>query len=134
MNPDEPGYLASFFKSKKTFPDYFRGKIVDLKYVTREEANGDHKLAKDHKSYGNIEGEWTSYISFDNVEYWNNENAKPFTIFSHEFTLSSDGRYRGDLINLIKGDKEKSQIEKENLEVRQRKDRKLRADYIKNKK
>ena len=34
-----------------------------------------------------------------------------------------------DLIYLIKGDKEKSQIEKENLEIRQRKDRKLRAEY-----
>ena len=134
MNPDEPGYFASFFKSKKTFPDYFRGKIVDLNNVTIDEANGDHKLAKDAKSYGYIEGEWTSYISFDNVEYWNNENSKPFTIFSHEFTLPSDGKYRGDLIELIKGDKEKSQIEKEKLEVRQRKDRKLRAEYKKNKK
>ena len=91
-------------------------------------------MAKDAKSYAEIEGEWTSYISFDNVEYWNNEYCKPFTIFSHEFTLPSDGRHRGDLIYLIKGDKEKSQIEKENLEVRQRKDRKLRADYINNKK
>ena len=134
INPDEPGYIASFFKSKKTFPDFFRGKIVDLKSVTPEETNGDHKLAKDFKSYGDIEGEWTSYISFDNVEYWNNETSKPFTIFSHEFTLPSDGRYRGDLINLIQGNKEQSQIEKEKLEVRQRKDRKLRADYIKNKK
>ena len=48
--------------------------------------------------------------------------------------MPSDGRYRGDLINLIKGDQEKSQTEKENLEVRQRKDRKLRADYSKSKK
>ena len=124
----------SFVKSKKTFPDYFSGKIVDLKDVTPEETNGDHKLKKDAKVYSNIEGEWTSFISFDNVEYWNNENTKGFTVFSHKFTLPSDGRYRGDLINLIKGNQEQSQIEKEKLEVRQRQDRKLRADYLKNKK
>ena len=134
MNPDEPGYFASFFKSKKSFPDYFRGRIVDSKFVTPEENNGEHKLDKNAKSYGDIEGEWTSFISFDNVEYWNINNCKALTLYSHEFTLPSDGRYRQDLINLIKGDQEKSQIEKENLEVRQRKDRKLRADYIKNKK
>ena len=134
MNPDEPGYFASFFKSKQTFPDYFRGKIIDSKFITQDDNNGDHKLAKGAKSYGDIEGEWTSYISFDNVEYWNNYKCKALTVYSHEFTLPSDGRYRGDLINLIKGDQEKSQIEKENLEVRQRKDRKLRADYLKNKK
>ena len=134
MNPDEPGYFASFFTSKKTLPDYFRGIIVDEKDVTPEESNGDHKLSKNPKSYGVIEGEWTSYISFDNVEYWNNETTKAFTVYSHEFKVPSDGRFRGDLINLINGDQEKSQTEKENLEVRQRKDRKLRADYIKNKK
>ena len=134
MNPDEPGYFASFFKSKKTFPDYFRGKIVDSKFVTPDDNNGDHKLEKGAKSYVDIEGEWTSYISFDNVEYWNNYKCKALTVYSHEFTLPSDGRYRGDLINLIKGDQEKSQIEKEKLEVRQRKDRKLRADYLKSKK
>ena len=133
MNPDEPGYFSSFFKSKKTFPDYFKGKIVNLEDVTIDE-NGSHTLKKDTKSYANIEGEWTSYISFDDVEYWNIDKCKGFNVFSHEFTCPSDGRYRGDLINLIKGDQEKSQVEKEKLEVRQRQDRKLRADYSKNSK
>ena len=134
MDPDEPGYISSFFKSKKTFPDFFRGKIVDLKDVTIDENGGNHILVKNAKGYGNIEGEWTSYISFDNVEYWNNDKIKGFTVYSHNYTLPSDGRFRGDLINLIKGDQEASQVEKEKLEVRQRQDRKLRAEYLKNKK
>ena len=134
MNPDEPGFLSSFFKSKKTFPDYFRGNIVNLSDVTIDENNGDHKLVKNAKSYCNIEGEWTSFISFDNVEYWNNDTTKGFTVYSHNFVLPSDGRFRGDLINQIKGNQEKSQEEKEKLEVRQRQDRKLRAEYAKNKK
>ena len=134
MNPDEPGYIASFFKSKKTFPDHFRGKIVDLKSVKPNENSADHELNQNAKSYGNIEGDWTSYICFDDIEYWNNDKIKPLTIYSHEFTLPSDGRYRGDLINLINGNQEQSQIEKEKLEVRQRQDRKLRANYAQNKK
>ena len=131
INPDEPGFFSSFFTSKKTFPDYFRGKIVDSKDVTPVENNGNHQLNKNAKSYGDIEGEWTSYIKFDNVEYWNIENIRGFNAYSHKFTLPSDGRFREDLINLIKGNQEQSQIEKEKLEVAQRQDRKLRAEYSK---
>ena len=54
---------------------------------------------------------------------------KTLKLYSHEFTCPSDGRYRPDLINLINGNEEQSQIEKEKLEVRQREDRKLRAKY-----
>ena len=134
MNPEELGFFESFFKSKKSFPDYFRGNIVEIKDVTIDETGGNHILNKNAKTYGNIEGEWTSFISFDGVEYWNNNNMKTLKLFSHEFTLPSDGRFRPDLINLIEGNEEQSQIEKEKLEVRQRQDRKLRANYMNKKK
>ena len=130
MNPDEPGFFKSFFKSKTTFPDYFRGSIVEIKDVSIDENGGNHQLRKNAKTYGNFEGEWTSFISFEDVEYWNN-SIKTFKLFSHQFTLPSDGRYRPDLINLIEGNEEQSQIEKEKLEVRQRVDRKLRKEYFK---
>ena len=134
MNPEELGFFESFFKSKKSFPDYFRGNIVEIKDVTIDENGGNHILKKNAKTYGNIEGEWTSFISFDGVEYWNNNNMKTLKLFSHEFTLPSDGRFRPDLINLIEGNEDQSQIEKEKLEVRQRQDRKLRANYMNKKK
>jgi hypothetical protein len=134
MNPEELGFFESFFKSKKSFPDYFRGNIVEIKDVTIDETGGNHILNKNAKTYGNIEGEWTSFISFDGVEYWNNNNMKTLKLFSHEFTLPSDGRFRPDLINLIEGNENQSQIEKEKLEVRQRQDRKLRANYMNKKK
>jgi len=130
MNPEELGFFQSFFKSKKTFPDYFRRSFVDLDSVTVNENGGNHKLIKNAKVYEKFEGEWTSYISFNNEEYWNN-NMKTLNLYSHEFTCPSDGRYRPDLINLINGNEEQSQIEKEKLEVRQREDRKLRAQYAK---
>ena len=131
INPDEPGLFSSFFKKKKTFPDYFSGKIVDLKDVIIDKNGGKHKLKKDAKVYGKIEGEWTNYLNFDDVEYWNIEEVNGLTIFSQEFTCPSDGSFREDLIYFIKDDQERSQIEKEKLEVRQRKDRKLRAEYLK---
>ena len=134
MNPEELGFFESFFKSKKSFPDYFRGNIVEIKDVTIDETGGNHILNKNAKTYGNIEGGWTSFISFDGVEYWNNNNMKTLKLFSHEFTLPSDGRFRPDLINLIEGNEDQSQIEKEKLEVRQRQDRKLRANYMNKKK
>ena len=40
MNPEELGFFQSFFKSKKTFPDYFRVTFVDLDSVTVDE-NGN---------------------------------------------------------------------------------------------
>ena len=134
MNPDEPGFISGFFVSKKTFPDYFKGKIVDLKDVNIDEKGVNHTLKANSKEYGKFEGQWTSYISFDNVEYWNNNKTKSLTIFSHEFTLPSDGRYREDLINLIKGNQEQSQSEKEKLENIEKQDKKLREKYLKNKK
>jgi len=134
MNPDERGFISSFFVSKKTFPDYFKGKIVDLKDVNIDEKGINHALKPNIKDYGKIEGEWTSYISFNNVEYWNNDKTKSFIIFSHEFTLPSDGRYREDLINLINGNLEQSQIEIEKLENSQRQDKKLREIYSKSQK
>ena len=133
MNPEELGFFESFFKSKKSFPDYFRGSIVRVKDVSIDENGGNHKLKKYAKTYGIIEGEWTSFISFDGVEYWNN-NMKTLKLFSHKFTLPSDGRFRPDLICLINGEEEQSQVEKEKLEVRQRLDRKLRAKYLNKKK
>ena len=129
INPEEPGYFSSFFKNKKTFPDYFTGKIVDLDSVIVEENGGNHKLKKNAKSYGVIEGEWTNFISFDQVEYWNMEKIKGLPVYSPEFLCPSDGSFREDLIYFIKDDQERSQMEKEKLEVRQRKDRKLRAEY-----
>ena len=128
INPDEPGFFSSFIKKKKTFPDYLRGKIVDLKDVIIDENGGEHKLKKDAKTYGKIEGEWTNYLNFDDQEYWNMDDVNGLTVFSQKFTCPSDGSFREDLIYLIKDDLERSQIEKEKLEVKQRKDRKLRAE------
>ena len=47
--------------------------------------------------------------------------------------LPSDGSLRPDLQSFTKGNEEESQKEKEKLEVKQREDRKLRAEWAKKK-
>ena len=89
---------------------------------------GDTKL--DTGSFVKIEGRWTSHIEFDGDEYWNVDDYKLLGKYDDGFILPSDGRYREDLKFFIKDDEENSQKEKEKLEELQRKDRKLRKEWI----
>ena len=131
FNPDEIGYFKSFFKHKqKTLPDTFRGGIYNLSDVTISEKDCIHHLKKNATSFVKIEGRWTSHIEFDGDEYWNVHDYKLLGKYDDGFILPSDGRYREDLKFFIKDDEENSQKEKEKLEELQRKDRKLRKEWI----
>lgn len=134
--PEESGGFFGFFSSgKKNMPDYFRGDIVSKKYVQVDETGGKHELKSGYKSLCKIEGEWTSQIMFDKKVYWDIDDDEPVKMKHCKFVLPSDGTFRPDREWLIKGDEERSQKEKENLEVLQRADRKLRKEYAeKNKK
>ena len=90
MNPDEVGFFKSFFTKKKTFPDHFKGQIVNLSDVTIDEKKRDHVLNKGYKELSKIEGEWTSSCSFDDVEYWDIEGYKSFSINEYLLTLFSE--------------------------------------------
>ena len=137
LNPQQKssgGILGGFFSNKKTnnFPDYFEGHIVNSKYVQVDEDGSNHILLKGYHSLCKISGEWTNYISFDNVDYWCVNNNKCLTMYHDEdFMLPSDGSLRTDLQCLMKGKEEACLKEKEHLEIRQRYDRKLRAEYAK---
>ena len=102
-----------------------------LSYVTLREYDCKHELNKNSTPIIKIEGSWTRDISFDGEEYWNVEDNKLFTIYETGYILPSDGRKREDYIELVKGNIDKAQEEKERLENLQRYDRKLRADYAK---
>ena len=132
MNPDEVSYVKSFFTNKQnTPPDTFIGQFCKLSDVTVRENDGKHELNKNSTPIIKIEGSWTRDISFDGEEYWNVEDNKLFTIYETGYILPSDGRKREDYIELVKGNIDKAQEEKERLENLQRYDRKLRADYAK---
>ena len=115
MNPEEVGFFNSFFKKKNTFPDFFKGDIVESSYVQMDEKWANHTLNKGYKSLCKIEGEWTSSIRFDDEEYWDIEDYKMIQMYHYGYLCPSDSSLRPDLIYFIKDDQEKSQIEKEKI-------------------
>jgi hypothetical protein len=131
MNPEEVSFFKSFFKKKNTFPDYFKGDIVESKFVKMDEKGCNHILNKGYKSLCKIEGEWTSYIKFDDIEYWDIEDYQLIQMYHYGHLLPSDSSLRLDLINFIKDDQEKSQIEKEKIEADAEKDINLRKKNAK---
>lgn len=137
INPPEKksggGMLGSFFSKKRTnFPDYFIGHVVNSKYVQVDENASNHVLLKGYTSISKISGEWTNNLNFDDVEYWSIHDDNILTMYHDDnYMLPSDGSLRTDLKCLEKDKEEASQKEKERLEVRQREDRKLRAEWAK---
>lgn len=134
INPREEkggGFFKGLFKksSNSNFPDYFKGIIINSKYIKVDENGINHTLSKGYTTICKIEGEWTDSCRFDDVEYWNIKGEKSLNMYHLNYTLRSDGSFRNDLL-CFKQDKEDiSQTEKEKLEVRQREDRKLRKEY-----
>ena len=135
MNPPEKkssGMLGSFFKKRTNFPDYFQGHIVNSKYVQVDENGSNHILNKGYTTISKITGEWTNFLKFDDVEYWGVHDDKILSMYHDEnYMLPSDGSLRTDLKCLERDKEDASQKEKERLEVRQREDRKLRAEWAK---
>ena len=126
MNPEEVGFFKSFFKKKNTFPDFFKGDIVESSYVNQDPKSANHTLNKGYKSLCKIEGEWTSSLRFDDEEYWDIEDYQLIQMYHNGYLCPSDSSFRPDLINFIKDDQEKSQKEKEKIEEDAEKDKKLR--------
>lgn len=131
MDPEEVGFFKSLFTKKNTFPDFFKGQIVDASFVNIDPKSCNHSLKKGAKSLCKIEGEWTSSIRFDDEEYWDIEDYNLIQMYHHGFLLPSDSTLRLDLISYINDDQEKSQTEKEKNEADEEKDKVLRKKYCK---
>ena len=131
MDPEEVGFFKSLFTKKNTFPDFFKGQIVDASFVNIDPKSCNHSLKKGAKSLCKIEGEWTSSIRFDDEEYWDIEDYNLIQMYHHGFLLPSDSTLRLDLISYINDDQEKSQTEKEKNEADEEKDKILRKKYCK---
>ena len=129
MNPEEVGFFKSFFSKKNTFPDFFKGQIVDSSFVIVDEKGCNHSLKKGAKCLSKIEGEWTSHIKFDDEEYWDIEDYKLIQMYHYGYMLPSDASLRLDLISFINDELEKSQMEKEKNEESEERDNELRKKY-----
>ncbi|KAL9652259.1 hypothetical protein ABK040_011919 [Willaertia magna] len=131
FNPDEKGFISSFFSSQKTPSDFLRGEIK-----------------KNDKVIGVVEGSWLGIVQYfadttielleknsKSSKYMNNltkqevfniGNLVPKYAKPSDDPLPSDSRFRQDAIFLAQGDVKKSQEWKEILENKQRKERQLR--------
>lgn len=81
-----------------------------------------------------IEGEFTNHLKFDDKTYWEYKEDVFPPLKRMAFTLPSDSTFREDLIFWMKKDEDNAQRFKVKLEEIQRKDRKLRENYMKTKK
>lgn len=128
MEPDHRGFLKKMFKKKGTYPDYFRGIITSI--------SKNAKFNKKEKSYGNvdlnkhilssIEGEYSSFIKFDDKFYWEYQKLIPSKFTRMDYTLPSDSTFREDINWLRRGNEEMAQKSKIKLEDLQRHDKKLK--------
>lgn len=87
-----------------------------------------------------LEGEWSTFLDFDGVNYWRQSNGNSNDkdcenyldkIEKMEFTLPSDSTLRSDILLYRNGHEAFAQINKMQLEDRQRKDRLLRRAFKK---
>lgn len=131
MNPEELGFFKSLFKKKNSFPDFFKGDIVESSFVKLDEKACNHTLNKGWKSLCRIDGEWTSVCRFDDEEYWDVEDYNLIPMYHYGFLCPSDSSLRPDLIEFIKDNQEKSQVEKEKIEEDEEKDKNLRKKNYK---
>jgi len=113
LNPEAPGWVASWFTTPKYTTDYLMGDIIDSESL--------EKLS-------HVEGCWLSHIDFDGERYWNLEDTAPCCLAPVDDPLPSDCRYRYDLQALLAGNAEEAQRRKTHLEEKQRYEAKLRKE------
>ena len=135
MNPDKVSYLKSWISTKQaSFPDKFAGIITKRSNIKVSEKDCNHQLLDKAIQFSTITGEWTKEIIFDNEDkYWDIKDYSLLPFVKVGYQLPSDGRNRKDLIAVLQGNEELAQEEKEKMEVQQRVDRKLRAEWGKKK-
>ena len=76
-----------------------------------------------------MDGIWNSSVNIEGEEWVNFKTDLPYAFVDEKYPLPSDSRYREDLTKLLTGDVEGAQTAKEEMEERQRTDRKLREEH-----
>jgi len=113
ISPEQPGWVASWFKTPKYPTDYLLGDIIDT---------------KTKKKVVHVEGAWLSHIEFDGDRYWDMDKTVPCSLNPLSHPLPSDCRYRYDLQALLAGGSEEAQRLKTVLEEKQRLEARLRVE------
>ncbi|KAK9833077.1 hypothetical protein WJX74_006386 [Apatococcus lobatus] len=98
------------------------GRLTSLSLINR----ADNGLPEGSQVIGRGLGNWLSYFEWDHHRYWSIGESHATLWQPDPAALPSDCRFREDLVALRAGDVKQSQVLKEQLEVRQRQDAKLR--------
>lgn len=78
-----------------------------------------------------MEGEWSKGIFFENKCYWRRNLDNYCDIYEMDYKLPSDSSNREDVIFWGQNDENRAQMKKEEYEEIQRKDNKLRMEFMK---
>ena len=133
FNLEKKGIIKGIFGKKKSenFPDKFIGKIMNLSEVKIDEKGGKHEINKNAKSFSEISGEWTKELKFDDNIYWVRDLGNLLKFYEPKYKLKSDSTYREDMRAWIEtNDENFAQIKKEECEELQRRDARLRSEYM----
>jgi len=124
LNPPQNQTWGSWLGWGKTKSptDYLIGSVFKSR-------NGDLEDEANRELISTAEGTWLGSLEFDGKIYWDWQLGLPkFTPRPVDDPLPSDCRFREDLIALAKGDLEGATHWKQALEVKQRREAKLRKD------
>lgn len=132
INPDERGFIGNFVSNKNTFPDYCKGIITEMSNATYDKEKGLYIIKDKNKKLSSFEGEFSGSIEFDGKVLWELKDNNFPKMFRQKIILPSDSCFREDLYFLIQGKEDQAGIYKNIMEEKQRKDRKLREDFVKN--
>jgi len=81
---------------------------------------------EDDEELSSLFGSWLGFVDWDGKRYWDINKHKPEIPTESPNPLPSDSRFRGDVIELTKGQMDAAQRAKEQIEEAQRRDRRLR--------
>lgn len=144
-NPDKKGFFS--IGKQATTEDSFRGGIYRINQGLRDQLLKKYQKRKFIDFPGlnmqkdvvrieaNIAGLWDQFMEIDGKVYFHADTGPFPYAFDYElYPLASDCRFRDDVIVWKYNDEKKAQQKKEELEVIQRHDRKLRENWEKEKK
>ena len=129
------GLKQGTFGSKKTVP---KNELEGIVYIASKPPNEEPRqsrriqdLTDVKKEIARASGKWNSFIEFNGVRYWDVDKFREYPVIFDTNPLPSDFRFREDLIWLRRNNMEYGDLWKDALEIRQRKDKKLRETYAK---
>lgn len=125
------GEKKGIISSEKTVPkDCFEGIIYMPKPGSTLNQNAKRIADMDDikTEIGRLRGSWLEKLEINAVNYWNIDKVMPDKMIYKENPLPSDCRFREDLIWLRRQNMDYADAWKDALEIRQRRDRKLRED------